>query len=123
LTEDTIDALKDYEEKRKKAFPIEGVEKYNRNIAEARKTLQEYNKDGLETEKIQTRQEKNNNTMISGLKKLAASYLTVHAALRVFNAAMISTQQAGDFLKHELAGIKFAVDELSRSVASGNWSD
>jgi len=123
LIEDTIDALKDYEEKRKKAFTIEGVEKYNRKIAEARKTLQEYNKAGLETEKIQTRQEKNNNTMISGLKKLAASYLTVHAALKVFNAVMNSTQQTGDFLKQELTGIKFAVDELSRSVASGNWSD
>jgi len=123
LIEDTIDALKDYEEKRKKAFTIEGVEKYNRKIAEARKTLQEYNKAGLETEKIQTRQEKNNNTMISGLKKLAASYLTVHAALKVFNAVMNSTQQTGDLLRRELSGIKFAVDELSRSVASGNWSD
>jgi len=123
LIEDTIDALKDYEEKRKKAFTIEGVEKYNRKIAEARKTLQEYNKAGLETEKIQTRQEKNNNTMISGLKKLAASYLTVHAALKVFNAVMNSTQQTGDLLRRELSGIKFAIDELSRSVASGNWSD
>ena len=36
---------------------------------------------------------------------------------------MNSTQQTGDLLRRELSGIKFAIDELSRSVASGNWSD
>jgi len=123
LIEDTTAALKDYEEKRKKAFTIEGVEKYNKKIAEAKQTLEEYNKAGIETTKVQEKQKKGNNDMITGLKRLAATYLTVHAAVKIFKAIMNSTQQTGDLLRREISGIKSALDELSRTVATGNWAE
>jgi len=53
----------------RKAFTIEGVEKYNKKIAEAKQTLEEYNKAGLQTDKIQEKQKKNTNDLWNGLKE------------------------------------------------------
>ncbi len=52
LIEDTIDAIKAMEEARKKAYDIKEVEKYNKKIAEARLTLDEYNKVGIKTTEV-----------------------------------------------------------------------
>ena len=123
LIEGLEEDMKTLSEQRRKAFNEKDIEHFNKSLANTKKELDRVKNVGVEVEKSQNRQVKSNNSLISGLKKLAASYLTVHAALKVFNAVMNSTQQTGDFLKQELTGIKFAVDELSRSVASGNWSD
>ena len=123
LIEDTTEALKEYEQQRKKALNYEDLAKANKRIAEAKKTLDEYNKAGLETEKTQEKVKKSTNGMWDGLKRLAAAYLTVNAAIKAFNAVMNSTQRTGDFLRREITGIKFAVDELSRSIANSNLKD
>ena len=36
---------------------------------------------------------------------------------------MASTQQTGDLLKQEITGIRFALTELSKTVATGNWAN
>ena len=123
LIEGLEEDMKTLSEQRRKAFNEKDIEHFNKSLANTKKELDRVKNVGVEVEKSQNRQVKSNNSLISGLKKLAASYLTVHAALKVFNAVMNSTQQTGDLLRRELSGIKFAVDELSRSVASGNWSD
>ena len=41
LIEDTTDALKKYEQQRKKAYKLEDLERYNKKIAEAKQTLKE----------------------------------------------------------------------------------
>jgi hypothetical protein len=48
LIEDTIDALKKYEIARNKAMSVEGIEKYNKKIAETKQTLKEYETAGVQ---------------------------------------------------------------------------
>jgi len=115
--------MKELNEQRRKAFNEKDVVEFNKAIKNTQKELDRVKNAGVEVEKTQEKQKKGNNDMITGLKRLAGTYLTVHAAIKVFNAIMNSTQQTGDLLKKELTGIKFALDELSRSVASGNWAD
>ncbi len=123
LIEDTTDALKDYEEKRKKAFTIEGVEKYNRKIAEAKKTLQEYNKAGLETATAQEKIATSTNSAWKSFIKFLGPILTVTAALKIFKGILNSTQTSGDALKNTIGGLKTSLDTFFRSVATGNFKD
>ena len=94
LIEDTVEALKKFEQQRNKAYTIEGVEKYNKKIAEAKQTLEEYNKAGVEQTKTQDKQKKSNNEIMTGLKRMAATYLTITAAIKAFNAN--NEKHAGD---------------------------
>lgn len=120
LIEDTIEAIKDYEEKRKKAYRIEDVERYNKKLAEARQTLKEYNEAGVKQVEATKKQVKSSGDLLSIFKKMIASLLTVTAATKAFNAIMKSTQGTGDLLKREITGLKSALNELWRSIASGN---
>jgi len=122
LIEDTTDALKKYEQQRKKAYKLEDLERYNKKIAEAKQTLKEYEQAGLKVDEAQKKQVKSTNNLWSSIKKLGAAYLSVNAAIKVFKAIMASTQPTADFLKREITGFKFALDELWRSIATGETS-
>ena len=69
LIEDTIEAIKDYEEKRKKAYRIEDVERYNKKLAEARQTLKEYNEAGVKQAEAAQKQVKSSGDLLSIFKK------------------------------------------------------
>jgi hypothetical protein len=120
LIEDTIDALKKYEIARNKAMSVEGIEKYNKKIAETKQTLKEYETAGVQAnEKV----EKSGNKLLSSIGRWVIGFATVTTAIKVFNAIMTSTDTTADLLKREMTGLKFAIDELSRSVVQGNWSE
>lgn len=119
LIEDTIDAIKEYEEKRKKAYRIEDVERYNKKIAEARQTLKSYNEAGLKQEEATKKQVTSSGNLLNIFKKMIGPLLTLTAATKAFKLIMDSTQKTGDFFRREITGIKFALDELWRSIALG----
>lgn len=122
LIEDTTEALKKYEQQRKKAYKLEDLERYNKKIAEAKQTLKEYEQAGLRVDEAQKKQVKSTNNLWSSIKKLGAAYLSVNAAIKIFKAVMDSTQGTGDLLRREMSGLKTMLDELSRTIATGNWS-
>lgn len=120
LIEDTVEAIKKLEERRKKAYSIEEVERYNKKLAEAKQTLAEYNKAGVEVEKTAKKQIKSTGSLLDIFKKMIVPLLTITAATKAFNAIMKSTQATGDLLTREMTGLKTALGELWRSIASGN---
>lgn len=120
LIEDTMEAIKKLEERRRKAYSIEELERYNKKLAEARQTLKEYNEAGVKFEKAQKEQVKSTNGLFSAFKRLLGPILTVTAAIKGFNVIMNSTQRTGDLLKREVTAVKTALGELFRSIASGN---
>ena len=122
LIEDTTEAIKKYEKARKQAYKFEDLERYNKKIAEAKQTLKEYEQAGLKVDEAQKKQVKSTNNLWSSIKKLGAAYLSINAAVKIFKAVMDSTQGTGDLLRREMSGLKTMLDELSRTIATGNWS-
>lgn len=122
LIEDTTEAIKKYEKARKQAYKFEDLEKYNKKIAEAKQTLKEYEQAGLKVDEAQKKQVKSTNNLWSSIKKLGAAYLSINAAVKIFKAVMDSTQGTGDLLRREMSGLKTMLDELSRTIATGNWA-
>jgi hypothetical protein len=122
LIEDQIHALKNLEKARIKANNEKDLIKINQRIAEGTKNLKEFQQVGLKVDENIKKQAKSTNLLWDSVKKLAAAYLTVNAAIKVFKAIMASTQPTADFLKREITGFKFALDELWRSIATGETS-
>ena len=122
LIDDTTEAIKKYEKARKQAYKLEDLERYNKKIAEAKQTLKEYEQAGLKVDEAQKKQVKSTNNLWSSIKKLGAAYLSINAAVKIFKAVMDSTQGTGDLLRREMSGLKTMLDELSRTIATGNWS-
>ena len=123
LIEGLEEDLKNLEAQRRKAFTNKEVEAFNKSIAGTKKYLEDIKKEGIEVEKSNQKQVKSTNNLWGSVKKLAAAYLTVNTAIKVFKAVMASTQQTGDLLKQEITGIRFALTELSKTVATGNWAN
>jgi hypothetical protein len=120
LIEDTIDALKKYEIARNKAMSVEGIEKYNKKIAEGRQTLKEYETAGVQAnEKV----EKSGNSLLQSIGRWALGFATITAAIKIFKSIMGSTQISADFLAREIKGLTSALGELWRSIATGNITD
>ena len=122
LIEEQIEALKKLEKQRLKTNDEKQLIKLNQRIAEGNKNLKEFYNTGLKVEETTKKQAKSTNELWNGVKKLAAAYLTVNGAIKIFKAVMASTQTTGDFLKREITGLKFALDELWRSIATGKTS-
>ncbi|MGB4084781.1 MAG: hypothetical protein WBK14_06200, partial [Bacteroidales bacterium] len=81
-----------------------------------------YEQAGLKVDEAQKKQVKSTNNLWSSIKKLGAAYLSVNAAVKIFKAVMDSTQGTGDLLRREMSGLKTMLDELSRTIATGNWA-
>ena len=83
LIEDVTDALKKYEIARNKAMTVEGIEKYNKKITEAKQTLKEYGEIGIDAnQKI----EKSGNSLLQSIGKWALGFATITTAIKVFKA-------------------------------------
>lgn len=123
LIEDLTESIKELEENRRKAFTTEGIEKYNKKIAEAKRDLKEYEEAGTKAAKGTETHKTKTNELWGALKKLGAAYLTVSTAIKAFKAIMSSTQQTADLFKREISGLKEGLGELWRSIASGNMDE
>ena len=123
LIEDQIAALKELEKARVKANNEKDLIKINQRIAEGTKNLKEFQQLGVKTDETISKQAKSTNALWSSVKKLAAAYLTVNAAIKIFKSIMDSTQASGDFLRRTVGSLTLSLGELWRSIATGNLQD
>lgn len=123
LIEDQIAALKELEKARIKANNEKDLIKINQRIAEGTKNLKEFQQMGVKTEETIKKQAKNTDLLWNSVKKLAAAYLTINGAIKIFKAVMDSTQSSGDFLRRTISSLTSSLGELWRSIATGNLQD
>lgn len=123
LIEDTAEALKRYEKAQKEAYDEKALVYYNRKIAEAKHTLKEYNKAGLEVAATNEKIEKSGKSIGSMFGRMVTPLLAVTAAIAGFKKAMEATEKTSHALKVSIAGVKAGLDELWRSIATGNMKD
>ena len=123
IIESIIEGLDELQEKRKKANDPKAIEYYNKKIAEARSELTGFNKLGVQQEKTVAKTEGGMKKLLGTVGKMVLGYVTITAAIKVFNNIMNATQKTGDFLKRELTGLRFAVDQLWQSIAQGNMEE
>lgn len=123
IIEAIVEGMDQLQKARMKANDPKDIEKYNKKLAEAKAELNAYNKAGLDQAKTQESSNKTMSKMWTTLKGMAITYVTVTAAIKAFNAIMNSTQGSADLLKREITGVKFATEELFRSIATGNVQD
>ena len=121
LIEDTTEALKEYEEQRKKAYNYDDLSKANKKIAEAKKTLKEYHEVGVQSTTATQQMANATSGLWTAFKRLIAPILAVTTVVKGLKAIFASTQQAGDFLRREIQGIKVAGDTLARAIATWNF--
>jgi ribosomal protein S8 len=104
--------------KRRDAFTIQDIEKYNRKLAEAKLNLQEYEKAGLSAnEKVK----KSTDSVVTSIGKMAAGFMTAQAAVELFKRIIESTNKSADELRVAIGGVKGGLDVLLKSMASGDW--
>lgn len=108
--EKELDRLK---EKKRNAFTIESIEKYNKKIKEAEQDLREYNKAGLETEK-QT------NTLSQSITKWALSLGGATAALKLLKDALLTTTQGINAFNIVTAASKQVLQNIVTGVS--DWT-
>lgn len=111
--EKELDRLK---EKKRNAFTIESIEKYNKKIAEAEHDLKEYNKTGIETEKQNTK-------ITTSLKELATKLIAGVAVWKTFKAVIESTESTALSFHSTVNGLKTGLDKLMKTLVSGEWNE
>jgi hypothetical protein len=120
LIEDLTESIKELEEKRRKAFTTEGIEKYNKKIAEAKKDLKEYEQAGVSAnQKI----EKSGNTLLKSVGKWALGFATVATAVKLFKGIIASTETTTHAFEKAIAEARAGVGYFFKSIASGDWSN
>lgn len=100
LIEDLENAITVLQERKKKAWTIEDIEKYNKKLAEAKRELQEYNDAGAKAEK-QTESLSNSigkwalslGGAVAILKVLKDAVLATTVGINAFNTAMAVSKQ------------------------------
>ena len=109
LIEDIEDALKDWQEAKKKATDIKEIEKYNRKIAEGKKELEEYNKKGLPAMKNINAEATKGQSIFAGLGAKIATAFSVYAVINFAKEALNAYNMQ---LKNEMK-LKAALGERS----------
>jgi len=109
LIEDIEDALKDWQEAKKKATDIKEIEKYNRKIAEGKKELEEYNKKGLPAMKNINAEATKGQSIFEGLGKKIATAFSIYAVINFAKEALNAYNMQ---LKNEMK-LKAALGERS----------
>jgi len=110
--ENHIDKLK---EAQKKSFSIEGIERYNKKIAEAEQSLKEYNEAGLPAEK-QTK------ALGEGFAKMAMKLVAAVAAWKTFKAILESTSASSLAFHSTVEGAKSGLDYFMKSIVTADFS-
>lgn len=85
LIADVEDALKKLQEAQKNAMTVEAIEKYNKKIAEAKQSLEEYNKAGMAVQK-------QGDSMMQSIGKWALGFASVATALKLVKDAFRATE-------------------------------
>lgn len=98
-------------EKRKKARSIEEIKLYNRLLEDAKTRLQ-----GLESASDSIGK-KTSSSFLASMKALVG----LTTAMTAFKKVMESTKSTSELLKREISAVKGVIDELARSIASGNF--
>jgi hypothetical protein len=120
LIEDLTDAIKKMEIARSKAMTIEGIEKQNKKLAEARQTLKEYENTGVQAnQKI----EKSGNSLLKGIGKWALGFATVATAVKLFKSIIASTETATHKFEVVVESAKSGIGFFFKAIASGDWSN
>jgi len=120
LIEDTISALKKFEDARNKAMTTEGIEKYNKKIAEAKQTLKEYETIGVNANK---NMEKSGNSLLQSLGKWALGFATVTAAVKLFKNIIASTETTAHQFEIVVESTRSGLQYFFKTLASGDWSN
>jgi len=115
LIEDIENHISKLKENQKKAFTIEGIERYNKKIAEAEQSLKEYNEAGLPAEK-QT------NALVGSISKMAMKLLIAIAAWKTFKDILESTSATSVKFHSVIEGAKTGLDYFKKSIASTDFS-
>ena len=111
--EKELDRLKD---KKKNAFTVEQIEKYNKKIREAEQDLKDYNNAGVKAEE--------QNTKIStSLKELATKLVAGIAVWKSFKAIIESTEATALQFHSTVNGLKTGLDKLMKTMVAGEWKD
>jgi len=116
LIEDVEEAIKEWEEAKKKATNVKEIEKYNQKIAEGRKHLEEYNKKGVPAIKNVNNQAKQGTEIF---KKLAGVMAAVFAVRKILSFGVESMKAFDVQAKAEqklLIGMKKRADATSRII-------
>jgi hypothetical protein len=123
LIEDTIDALKKYEAARNKAMTTQGIEYYNKKIAEGKQELKKYEEAGVSVASAQKKIASATDSLWKSFIRVLAPIITVTAAFRILKDILNTTQASGDKLKEVFGGLKTSLDTFFRAVATGNFKD
>ena len=116
LLQKEVDELTKLGEAQKKAFPTDKMDDYNRTVGEGTEVLEEY---GEETEVAEKKTTSMAGTAAKAAVVVAALKLAYEGLLKILTA----TGEGADKFKVAVAGLKGGLDQLFRSIATGNMRE
>ena len=120
LIEDVTEAIKKLETARSKSMSMEGIEKYNKKLIEAKQTLKEYETAGVQSnQKI----EKSGNSLLKGIGKWALGFATVATAVKIFKGIVASTETTAHKFEVVIESARSGLGYFFKTIASGDWSN
>lgn len=108
-----LDTLTKISDAQKKAFDKDKVDDFTRSVGDSKDTMEEY---GEETEKA----EKKTTSLAGTAAKAALIIGTLKLAFEAFLKVVNSTGAGADKFKIAIAGLKGGLEQLWRSIATGN---
>lgn len=120
LIEDIENTLTQLQERRRKAFAIEDIEKYNKKIQEAKKDLEEYEKAGVQAEKTTNTFSQTITKWVLGLGGAAAALRVLSNALKETTAGLDAFNLVGAVTKQVLndivSGVGLSIARIREAV-------
>lgn len=116
LIADLEAALVELRDKKRKAFSVEEIEKYNRKIQEAENDLREYNEAGKKVVETNKEQESTQGKIVESLKKWALGLLTISGAMKLFKEIVNSSNAASEEFQQTIDGVKGALQQMYQAL-------
>jgi hypothetical protein len=123
LLADIEKSLEQLKEKRKNAFTIEDIEKYNKKIQETEQHLKEYNSVGRVSVEVHEKQNSALSGIATTLGKWAIGLVTVTGLVKLFKGILESTTDSAHVWETKIAQAKSILDVFMKSVATADFSN